>query len=389
MDRRPRILIDALLVGERPTGVGRSILELVDALSVEDRGIDFTVLVTRSEPFAGFGERPGWAVLPCPGASGGTLRKAFFTQRRLPGLVASHGADLLHSCQFIAPLRLGCRSVVTVHDLAYFHFPQTVEQPRRAYYRALVPRSLRRADRIVTNSVSTARDVQATFPDCAQRVEVTPFGTPGWVAGVDLSGSEEERRAAVGRDPKRPFFLFVGTLEPRKNLEGLLVAYRDFLSRREGEGVPDLVFVGGRGWRDSGLRSAMEPLLQSGRLDVVEYCDQEALGRYYRAAQALLLPSLHEGFGFPILEAMALGVPVLTSNRGAMAEVAGDAALLVDPIDAQSLVAGLEELAFDAARNTSLREAGRIRAREWSWARCAEATVEAYHRALSPTSSSR
>jgi glycosyltransferase involved in cell wall biosynthesis len=128
----------------------------------------------------------------------------------------------------------------------------------------------------------------------------------------------------------------VGTLEPRKNLENLVQAYRAFLdlpevrSRPAGE-VPQLQLIGGKGWKDSGLRRLMAPLVEAGQLKVLDYCGIEGLWESYGAACGLLFPSLHEGFGFPILEAMAAGLPVMTAARGAMAEVAGDHALLVDP----------------------------------------------------------
>jgi hypothetical protein len=157
------VVLDGLLVDTRPTGVGRSILELVGALSSADRGLDFLLLATHPEMFSAVADAPGWEVLGCPAARGGTLRKAWFTQWELPRICRSRGAALLHSMQFVAPLRLGCASVVTVHDLAWIDFPATTEEPRRTYYRIFVPRSLRRATAVVTNSRATAEDTPAPF----------------------------------------------------------------------------------------------------------------------------------------------------------------------------------------------------------------------------------
>ena len=175
-------------------------------------------------------------------------------------------------------------------------------------------------------------------------------------------------------------FLFVGTLEPRKNLERLLRAYRRCRDeRRDGaRTTPRLVLVGGRGWKDSNLRTLIEGLRADGALDLHDYCDTDALWRHYGTARALLFPSLHEGFGFPILEAMAAGLPVLTADRGAMAEVAGDAALLVDPLQEAAIAAALHRLGDDAGLRQDLGRRGPARAREWTWERTAAATAQCY-----------
>lgn len=372
---RPLVVLDALLVNRRPTGVGRAILELTRALSAEDRGLRFVVAATEASMFVELADRPHWQVVSCPEARGGTLRKAWYTQAGLPKLCRRHGAALLHSMNFVAPLRPGCLSVVTVCDLAWKLYPDTVEEPRRSYYRWFVPASLRRAQAILGISAATAADVAGQYPGLAQRVVATPFATPGWIGDHLVAGIE----AVV---PPRSRFLFVGTLEPRKNLERLLDAYALARGRGGGRAFPGLLLVGGRGWKDSRLRRRMESLVADGGLEVQDYCDQDTLGDLYRSSLALVFPSLYEGFGFPILEAMASGLPVLTSDRGAMAEVAGDAALLVDPDDTESLASGLQRLASESVLRRGLAAAGPARARPWTWARTAEATAAVYRRLL-------
>ena len=377
---RPLVALDALLVHDRPTGVGRSILELVKALAAADRGMDFLVLATHPALFSSVEGLPHWRVLSCPGARGGTLRKAWFTQTRLPGICRREGAALLHSLQFVAPVlpgpwQLPCPSVVTVHDLAWIDFPGTVEQPRRAYYGLFVPRTLGRAALVVTNSKATAEDTLRHYPRLEGRVRPTLFGTPSWV--WERTGDDREC------PPERPFFLFVGTLEPRKNLENLLRAYRRFLDRQTQAGgeaghIPRLRLVGGKGWKDSGLRRLLLPLVEQGQVEVQDYCDIDGLWRSYRSARALLFPSLHEGFGFPILEAMASGLPVMTSRRGAMAEVAGDHALLVDPLDEDEMAQGMSLLAGEDDLHRSFAESGPGHARKWTWEITAQATCRAY-----------
>jgi glycosyltransferase involved in cell wall biosynthesis len=374
---RRRIVLDALLVRPGTTGVGRSILELTRALAAADQELDFHLLCTHPEMFDFLKGVDGWSVHTCSGARGGSLRKALHAQVVLPGLVRSLGGALLHSLQFVAPLHLACPSVVTVHDLSYLRFPGTVEPPRRAYYRLCVPATLRRAARIVTNSAATAADVKAAFPAVADHVRVTRFGTPTWVW---------ERSGPAGPVAADAPFLFVGTLEPRKNLERLLRAYRRFRALWEEEGraqpAPGLVLAGGRGWLDSDLRELIRSLHVDGQVELAGYCDQDRLWKLYVSARALLMPSLHEGFGFPILEAMAAGLPVLTADRGAMREVAGDAALLVDPESESALIQGLQRLADDSELREKLVKRGRAQACAMSWERTARETVAVYREVL-------
>jgi glycosyltransferase involved in cell wall biosynthesis len=372
----PHVVLDALLVNTRPTGVGRSILELTKAMSQVRWEMQFTLLVTTPQLFLWLDDCPEWTVHHCPGACGGTLRKAFFTQFKIPSLCRILGADLFHSLQFVAPMNLSCPNVVTVHDLAWLRFPRTVEEPRRTYYRLMVPRTLQRAAAVVANSEATVHDVVRYYPQCRD-VSVTPFGTPSWV----WEQTSTPQVAHVGR----PFFLFVGTLEPRKNLENIIAAFSQLLLTPLAKGAkcwPSLVLVGGKGWKDSSLRRLMEPLTLSGDLDVLDYCDIPKLRQLYHSAQALLFPSLHEGFGFPILEAMAFELPVITSGVGAMAEVAGQNALLVDPENVDELCGAMTQNAGSKDLRARLGAAGPARSRQWSWDHTAASTVAVYRRVL-------
>ena len=377
MTARPHVILEALQVRENPTGTGRVILDLCLALAEKDRGMDFSVLTTQADLFAALEGRPCWRVQECPQARGGALRKALFMQLRMPGLVKRLSGNLLHSMQFLAPLRCSCPQVATVHDLAWMLFPETIEEPRRSYYRFLVPRSIDRVDAIVTNSQATAAVTRRFFPRAERKIHVTPFGTPSWVRG-------RVPHTSPGQFPRsRPYFLFVGTFEPRKNLDRLMHAYESFLASAEvgaalAETVPDLVFVGGKGWQDTRLRSRMADLRRRGRLRIRDYCGPDDLWELYCGALALVFPSLDEGFGLPVLEAMAAGCPVLTADRSGTAEVAGDSALLVDPENTVEIANGLCQMAFDDTLRARLAAGGPERARQWSWSRTADLTAEVY-----------
>jgi glycosyltransferase involved in cell wall biosynthesis len=178
----------------------------------------------------------------------------------------------------------------------------------------------------------------------------------------------------------------VGTLEPRKNLPRLLEAYALFLDRcaerSAGSEPPDLVLVGARGWQHGDLEPRIRRLQERGKIRLEGYCGPDRLWQHYSSARALLFPSLHEGFGFPILEAMAAKLPVLTSDRGAMREVAGDAAWLVDPENPASIACGLEILHFDPTVRQRLVTAGQHRITLWNWQDTAQKTVSVYRHIL-------
>lgn len=368
MMARPTIVLEALSVRGQPTGVAGSSLELMQALAARDRGLDFVVAAACREPFAALAGVPHWRVVVCPGVEA-DLNRVWFIQRGLPALCRDAGADLLHSLQPVAPLRSGCPLVVTVHDVAWRECPAAVQRPRRLYYDLVVPAGLRRSRLVLASSEATGRQLASHFPSLAERVRVTPLGTPTWVY--------EPVDSRLDGTPPRPFFLFVGTLEPRKNLPRVLEAYERLLDVY-GDQAPDLRLAGPQGWLMAPLRERLGRPALRGRVIVGGYCDRPELRRFYGTAVALVFPSLHEGFGLPVLEAMACGLPVLTSDRGALAEVAGPDALLVDPLDVGAIARSLERLMADAPLRARLQRAGPDRARHWTWARTADLTAAAY-----------
>ena len=244
MNRRPRVLLEALAVRRQPAGVGRAALELIRALSAQDRGLDFQVAAADPAAFAWLRGQPGWSVVPCPGARGGGVRKAITTHVQLPRLCRRGQVDLLHALQFVVPLRNPCPVVATLYDLAWRALPDVVEAPRRRYYRLVVPAGLRAATAILAVSQATASEVRLYYPDAAPKVTVIPAGTPSWVWEPDPAEAASVKNAAAP-----PYFLFVGTREPRKNLRGLIAAYVRFLQeareqKRPAATIPDLVLVG-------------------------------------------------------------------------------------------------------------------------------------------------
>jgi glycosyltransferase involved in cell wall biosynthesis len=267
-----------------------------------------------------------------------------------PFALARVEVDVLHCTTYRGPLRPRVPLVVTVHDLAVFRHPETFNRWTRTYSPLFVPRVLRAARRVIAVSDFTRRELVELLRVPDEKIRVIPNGVE--------EAFEPDGPAADG-----DYVLAVGTLEPRKNLARLVEAAR--------RSDVELRVVGARGWGDVRVEG-------NGVRWLGEVSDEE-LARLYRGALCLAYPSLYEGFGIPVLEAMACGTPVVTSAGGATEEVAAGAAVLVDPLDPASIAAGIEQA---AGRRDELRREGLERARRFSWADAARATAEVYREAL-------
>ena len=269
-----------------------------------------------------------------------------------PHLLArgARGADVLHCPTYRGPVRAGrVPVVVTVHDVAVFHHPEVFPPWTRMYSRRVVPRVLRAAHRIIAVSEFTAGELETVLRVPRDKVRVVPNA-------VDAVFVADGPRA------DGDYVLAVGTLEPRKNLVRAIEATRQL-------GV-ELRVVGASGW--GGVAASGEGVSWLGEVD------DEELARLYRGALCLVYPSLYEGFGIPVLEAMACGTAVVTSEGGATAEVAGGAAVLVDPLDIAAIAAGIEQA---IGRRGELGPQGLERARAFSWDESARRTLDLYREA--------
>ena len=291
---------------------------------------------------------------------------------------ATRELDLLHGMAFATPLAARCPTVVTVHDLSFLRFPGAFRRANRAYLTALTTLSARRAARVIVGAESTKRDVVELCRVPAERVVTVPYGVTGAFTPADPAAAEAFR-AAKGL-PDR-FILFLGTLEPRKNIARLIEAYARLRQRAAG-GVPKLVIAGGKGWHYENLFAEVTRLGLEADVLFTGYVPAEELVWWYRAALIFVYPSLFEGFGLPVLEALACGAPVITSNASSLPEVAGDAAILVDPLDIESLVSAMQRLLNDPDLRAALSVAGPPQASQFPWSRTAAETAAVYRDAL-------
>lgn len=292
----------------------------------------------------------------------------------LPRAIRSDRLALFHGAAFVLPPRLAIPTVVTMHDLAFLRWPEQVPKGRALHLTRAVHAAARQATRIIAVSETTKADVVELLGVDTALVDVTPLGVDSRfrrTRGEDIVAFRQRN------DLTRPFILAVGNREPRKNLPALVRAF-DSIARE----IPhDLVHAGGAGWHSEELDQVLRESRFRGRIRFVDFVSHDDLPRWYSAADCFVMPSLYEGFGLPLLEAMACGTPCVVSNRASLPEVAGEAALLCEP-DADSIARALVTLLHDGVLRHRLHEAGPPRAALFTWQRTAECTKESYRKAL-------
>jgi glycosyltransferase involved in cell wall biosynthesis len=297
-------------------------------------------------------------------------------QAVLPFEVARVRPDLLHSPDFIPPFVRTCPSAITVHDLGFLRFPDTVTEESRRYY-GQVARAVRSAQRTIVVSESTASDLAELVDAPLERVRVVHNGIDAAFLAPSDQGAVAHARKRWGLD--RPYVMFLGTLEPRKDVPTLLRAFAEAQVRH-----PDLllVLVGRRGWLYEEIFATVERLALGSSVRSIEDTADADLIPLFDGATAFAYPSLYEGFGLPALEALARGVPSVVADTSSLPEVVGDAALLHPPGDHEALASALLRLVEDDALRAELRRRGPERAAGFTWERSARETLAVYREVL-------
>jgi glycosyltransferase involved in cell wall biosynthesis len=294
-----------------------------------------------------------------------------------PGAIRRAGVDLIHGPAFVGPQIGEIPSVVTIHDLSFLLYPQSFRWMNRLYLTHLSRWSVKRAERVIAVSASTRNDLMKWYAIAPDKIDIVHNGVDANYRPMEPS-QIAEFRANHGLPDQ--FCLFVGTLEPRKNIVRLVEAYA-----RLPKGRPPLMLVGGRGWFYDEIYARVEALGLEDEVHFVGYVPAEELPGWYNAATLFTYPSLYEGFGLPPLEAMACGTPVIASNASSLPEVIGHAGLTVAPDDVQALAETIARVLADRSLRQELGHRGRERALGFSWRKTASGTVASYRRALYAT----
>jgi len=349
--------------------------ELLRALPAERPDLRITAFVNREARAAG-GEWDQFAeVVEVPVFARSRVQWVRGEQQLLPGLARRAGIDVLHSLASTAPARGRFRRVVTIHDLLYRVVPDAHFGILGLGMRVLIPLAAHRSHRVIVDSQSTRGDVRRHLRVPEHKLDVVPLGVGTTTAAEPEPAAVLRERHALG---DRQVLLSVSAKRPHKNLARLLEAFAAI----PGERRPVLVIPGYPTPYEATLRARAEQLGVSGDLRLLDWVSGAELEGLYALAAAFVFPSLYEGFGLPVLEAMRRGVPVACSDRSSLPEVAGDAALMFDPDDASAIAAAVERVLGDPAEAERLRAAGRAQAQRFTWAATARVTAASYERAM-------
>jgi len=375
-DSRPHVGLNAYLLsgaaGYRSAGIHGYIAELLKRLPSADANIRYTAFSGRSAS--------SWVgTMPARFTRWPTdqpVLRIVWEQVFLPAVCVRERLSLLHGLAFVSPLLCSCQTVITVHDLSFALFPEFFRGPNGTYLRLFTRMACRRAAKVIAVSENTRADVMRLYGVPSERVAAIPHGVSPTFHPRPAAQVAEFRRA---RSLPDHFILFVGTLEPRKNLVRLIEAYSNLKCQ-----IPNtqLVLIGGKGWYYSQIFAAIERMDLKDRVTFVGYVPNEDLPLWYNAADVFAFPSTYEGFGLPVLEAMACGTPTVTSTASSLPEVAGDAAVTVPPDDVEALSAALHRALTDAVLRQELSSKGPARAATFTWEETARRTVAVYHQVL-------
>ena len=296
--------------------------------------------------------------------------RRLWTHRTLAAEVVRRPPDILfvpaHVIPFVWPTRRLPPAVVTIHDLGYLHFPYAHTWRQRQYLDWSTRWSARVAARVIAISRATADDLQVAYAIDRRKIDVIYEAT---VPTEDMDAAASPLPAQLPGS----YALFIGTIQPRKNLVRLAQAYAQLV---KSHAVPwDLVIAGGRGWLSDDVVRAIEDLTLPDRIHLLGYVPQAQLPALLHGARLFCFVSLYEGFGLPILEAQAAGVPVMSANNSSLPEVAGDAAILVDPTDVDAIAEAMLRLSSDEALRQHLIAAGRANVTRFSWQKAARETL--------------
>ncbi|MER7275488.1 glycosyltransferase family 1 protein [Dactylosporangium sp. NPDC000244] len=375
--RPPRVLVDATSVPADRGGVGRYVDGLLGALGALDADLAVVCQRTDAERYGRL--LPNARIMSAPAAAAHRPARLAWEQTGLPMLAQQVGAQVLHSPFYTCPLRAGCPVTVTVHDATFFTEPEHYDKSRRTFFRSAIKTSLRRASRVIVPSKATRDELIRLLDADPTRIDVAYHGVDPDAFHAPSDDEKARVRARLGLGSTE-YVAFLGAKEPRKNVPSLI---RGWISAvRDRPDPPALVVAGGQGHDDEidGAIAEVPSHLRLLRPGYLRYAD---LPGFLGGAVVAAYPSFGEGFGLPILEAMACGAPVLTTPRLSLPEVGGDAVAYTGP-SPDEIARDLAALLDDTERRNALAKAGAARAKEFTWESSAEVHLAAWARAAGP-----
>ncbi len=379
-----RIGIDALLLHGKYSGVEHCIRDSIEALLALDDDNEYVVYAPADADLSVL-DSPRISVRRMPFRGRRRFLRILWQQMVLPRRIRADGIDVFHGPGYVLPLRCPAPAVATIHDVIALIRPDLATRGNVAHYRRVLPGTARVARRIIVPSERTKQDVIAKLGVDAARISVVPWG----VREVFRPVTDEPALASLRQRYELPdrFFLFVGNVEPKKNIAGMAGAFADYVE--QGGPPAGLVMAGATGWMPDEFFGRLDLGAAAEHMHYVGYVPHDDLPGLYTLATALLFPSLYEGFGLPPLEAMACGTPAIVSDRGSLPEVVGDAGSVVRLREFETVSENIgavddmpkimRRIAEDDAYRDQLSAAGIERARQFTWRKHAETVRGVYN----------
>ncbi len=370
-----KIVIDARSVDIRQSGVGNHVTQLIRGLKTIDGRNQYGLMVTRGQLKNAPTFFDQFEVYQAPFSNENHIFGDPWEFFLLPKELRKRGVNLFHGPAFMAPpFHKGFKSVSTIHDLVAFHHPHTIPTKYAYYMRFLIHLMIRRADAIITVSEFIRHEIIQQFKVDEGRIFAVPNSVSDHFRPVD--DNERINALKLKYGIKKRYFLHVGNIEPRKNLVNLFRACDRIWDKLHNDF--QLVVVGKRGWLYSEIFDTLKKAEFSSNVVFTGYVSDDDMPVLYSGADFFIFPSVYEGFGLPILEAMRCGVPVITSRVASLPEVAGEAALYVNPHNPDDIAEKMMTLAYDDTLKEALREKGFHQARNFSWEKTARKTLDVY-----------
>jgi len=370
------IEIDASALPPRPVGAGNYIIHLVRSLAALKSEGEFIVFAQASrQELIALPEDSTcrWVIVP-------DMKPAVrlvWEQTMFPRLVDKSGVELLHSLHYTRPIRLPCASVVTFHDMTFFLYPRLHTRPKRIFFRLAMQISARGADALIADSESTRQDAIRLLGIPPQKIYTALLGVDEAYRPISDLRALEAVQLKYGLP--EDFILYVGMVEPRKNLPLLIRAFRKLMDLGTDT---HLVIAGRLGWMYANVLQLIDTLGVKDRVSLIGYVPTQDLPLVYNLASIFVYPTLYEGFGLPALEAMACGVPVVTTEVSSLPEIVGDAGILVPANDETALTRAIQSVLTDRALSQRLAILGPERASQFTWERTAQQTLQVYRDVL-------
>ncbi len=357
----------------RSAGISWYIYNLLTHLAQGETGFRYTAFLSDPQ----FKAHKGLRVQRSHWPTHKPFVRILWEQAVLPLTLKKAKVDLLHALAFAAPVAAPVPFITTIYDLSFIRYPEAFRPHNRWYLRTFTKHSARRAKAIIAISESTRQDVIQAFGVSPEKVHTV-------YCGVDSNFKPLPSTAIAAFKAKKglpeKFILRLGTIEPRKNVEGLIKAYA--LWRKQDKNAPKLFIAGGKGWYYQQVFQLVEELGLNEHIIFPGYLPQKDLPLWYNASNLFVCPSHFEGFGLPVLEAMACGTPIITSNVSSLPEVAGEAGLLVDPTDTKALSQAMQSVFHNAELTRQMQEKGLAQAAKFNWRKTAAQTAQIYSRVV-------